>query len=169
MKGYKTWREATKGGTEIRYLLLLWNHVDLLHVRKAATESLFPLLFVLLSWRPTITPAGECEAEWLHRPKVNTRACWKPQDLKTSCSVFTGEKTEFAWSHDGGLTQCVSHITSVDLDTQLLHRSGQETTQRRQARNLLPGLKYLMPDGWNFVLKSPKWKCMELGKKHFFN
>ena len=142
------------------YLPLLENHVYLPSARKAATESLFPLVFVLLRWSQTVTTAGECEAELLQEPNVNTRTCWKLRDLKTSCSVFTGEKTDFPWSHDRGLTQCVSHITPADLYTQLLRMSRQETTQKKEALNLFPGLKYQMPDGWNFVLKSPKWKCI---------
>lgn len=37
----------------------------------------------------------EYKAELLHKPNKNTRTCWKLRDLKTSCSVFIGEKTDF--------------------------------------------------------------------------
>lgn len=75
-------------------------------------QLLVPFAFCLCATETetkTVTRAGEHKAEWLHKPNRNTRACWKLWDFKTSCSVFTGKKTDFPWSHDWVLTQCVSH------------------------------------------------------------
>lgn len=57
----------------------------------------------------------ECKPGLLHKPNEHIRAGWKLWDLKTCCSVFTGKKTDFSWSHGRGLTQCFSPITRADL------------------------------------------------------
>lgn len=108
----------------------------------------------------TVTARGGCEAEPLHKPNGHTRACWKLPDLRTSCSVFIGEKTMFpdlatqAWP------------TAFFRSHRLMYKpSGCACPERRRHKGKQARVHFHVrnssqeADCRNFALKTPKWRC----------
>lgn len=100
----------------------------------------------------------ECKAELLHIPTENTRTCWKLQDLKTSC--FVSPKEVFSLISWQGLDpMCFFYRISWSVKPAAVH------VQREYCRKET-SIKFVfrfeiisqVPDCWNVVFKTPKWR-----------
>lgn len=159
-KGSKSWREKTKGAKKIRYLFLLWNHIYLYNARKAATSPFFEGSLCCQGGGDKDCHNGtESKAELLHKPDENAEASF---EIWKQVALFLLERKLIfpdllieAWPN----MFLVSHW--LIWKPSCCVRPGRRFHKRNKHRTYsqVRNISYV-PNCWNFVLKTPKWRCI---------